>query len=142
VQYFIDERGLPTTRDEAVGAVMATVSVGERPDSLLNLPRADEVAMRDKLHGELANVKAQIVEAQKANQTTTLAHLLSRQESIQSKLAFLEQQLAAGGGLKQSFIGGPAVGSPGSPSGPGTFGSGFLLFNQQQNVITGVTPSR
>jgi hypothetical protein len=43
VTYYIDSMGLPADKDGAVGEVSAQVAINERPESLLNMPRPDEV---------------------------------------------------------------------------------------------------
>lgn len=137
VSYYIDGRGLPTTCDAAVGVVSANIGLSESNESLFSLSKADGVDLRDKLQKQLEEINRQIGDAQKADNTILLSHLLSQRQLIQSKLDFLEYELPRLGGAKHNYVGGPSAGSVGSPSGPGSF---ILQLNQAQNALGGVTP--
>jgi hypothetical protein len=125
VEYYLDERGLPTPWHKAVSKVTAQIGVTERNESLLSLPRDDEVSMRDDLEAELAEIKNQIADAQAKNQTTTLEPLLAQKESIEAKLRYLDVQLSSGG-LKEEYRQGFTP-----PSGPG-----LLFLNQSLNAAS------
>jgi len=137
VYYFLDERGLPTNYQSAVGMVTASVGVTERNESLLHLPRADLVTLREQLRSELEDLNAKIVAEQKLDHTTALTDLIPRQRALESKLAYLDSQLKVGA-LKEVYRGGPSTGTgSGNPAGQG--GSGVLLFNQMRSTLGGVT---
>ena len=60
VMYNIDELGLPTTKNQGVATVTATIGVDENPASLLNLNPADEVRIEDKLKHRLMDIESRI----------------------------------------------------------------------------------
>jgi hypothetical protein len=53
VVYYIDEHGLPTTENQSVGKVTATIAINERPENVLNLPNHEETALEQQLKAEL-----------------------------------------------------------------------------------------
>lgn len=60
ILYYIDEYGLPTTRNEAVGAVQANVAIDEEPASLLNRPQAEELRIERILKDRLRQIDEEI----------------------------------------------------------------------------------
>lgn len=125
VEYYLDERGLPTTFQRAVSKVTAQVGVKENNLSLLNQPPEDEAELRDSLEKEIDDLKAQIADAQDKNRTTTLDQLMPKLEILEAKKAYLDLQLKAGK-LKEEYRQ-----SVVPPSGAG----GTLLLNQQINTL-------
>lgn len=128
VEYYLDERGLPTTFANAVSKVTAQIGVSEKNLSLLNQPREDEVGLRDTIEKELDDINAEIAEADAKNHTAVLARLLPQKEQLQAKMHYLDLQLKSGA-LKEEYRQGfvpPA-------------GAGALFFNQSLNALTGGT---
>ncbi len=60
IMFYIDEYGLPTTKQNAVGAVAANVAVDEQPASLLNRPESDELRIERILKDRLRQVNEEI----------------------------------------------------------------------------------
>jgi hypothetical protein len=58
VQYYIDEYGVPTNRNEAVGIVTANINHDEIPASLLNLPQADELRIEQEIKSRLRDIES------------------------------------------------------------------------------------
>ena len=63
VSYFIDELGLPTTVDTAVGQVVATIDAKEHCESLLDIDKDDEAELRVKVIMLIAKTKDAISRA-------------------------------------------------------------------------------
>ena len=60
ILYYIDEYGLPTTRQDAVGAVQANVAIDEQPASLLNRPQSEELRIERILKDRLRQIDEEI----------------------------------------------------------------------------------
>jgi hypothetical protein len=56
VVFYIDEYGLPTSRQDAVGQVTANVAIDEQPASLLNRPTSDELRIERILKDRLRQI--------------------------------------------------------------------------------------
>jgi hypothetical protein len=99
VVYYIDELGLPTDRNRAVGYVSAQVAVNERNESLLNMPRADEARIMETLEGQRDIVRKQLAEAKAPEERVAL---IAAEESLDKKIEYLNEQLRIGG-LREEF---------------------------------------
>jgi hypothetical protein len=60
ILFYIDEYGLPTTKQEAVGAVQANVAIDEQPASLLSRPQSEELRIERILKDRLRKVEEEI----------------------------------------------------------------------------------
>jgi hypothetical protein len=99
VVYYIDELGLPTDRNRAVGYVTAQVAVNERNESLLNMPRSDEARIMEILEGQRDNVRKALAEAKAPEERIAL---IAQEESLDKKIEYLNEQLRIGG-LREEF---------------------------------------
>jgi len=94
VDYNIDEYGLPTTSQRAVGKVTANVAIDERVEGLLKIDQADEARIEQFLDYRHKHVKERLA-------TTTdpveRKALLDEDQMLQNKLDFLHEQLRTGG---------------------------------------------
>jgi hypothetical protein len=123
VTYYVDELGLPTDRNKAVGTITAQIGVNERSESLLDLPREDEVRLLEQLEGQLSLVQQKLVDPAFREQW---GGLLIQQDSLQKKVDYLNEQLRVGGLKEQFYPVGPAPGSSYPP----------LLNYQNLNALT------
>jgi hypothetical protein len=60
IMFYIDEYGLPTTRQNAVGQITANVAIDEQPASLLNRPTADELRIERILKDRLRQINEEV----------------------------------------------------------------------------------
>ena len=60
IMFYIDEYGLPTNKQDAVGSVTANVAIDEQPASLLNRPESDELRIERILKDRLRQVNEEI----------------------------------------------------------------------------------
>jgi hypothetical protein len=156
IQFFIDEYGLPTTKNDAVGAVTATVAIDEQPASLLNRPEADELRierlLKDRLrqvNEEIASITQNYPDWKPYSETPStepapekpaaaaadrkqlgfqrFQGLQQERRTIEAKLQYLGEQLRTPG-LKQQFVPVPSLPNQGSP---------LLQFNLLNNTLTG-----
>jgi hypothetical protein len=143
VVYYIDEYGLPTTQERAVGTVTAAVGIDEAPGSLLNSAAPDTARLEQVLTGrlqtvnfELARLDALIVQDQKANNQNDPVNakirrdergrLLAERQALENKLQYINEQFRTNV-LKNKFY-------PPAPSmAPGSL---LLPFNLQQDILT------
>lgn len=116
VSYYLDEQGVPTTSDKAVGSVAASIDVSERNESILNLPRATEVELRDSLLHQLADLEEEIGkfpaegQALLANREDLKRRndLLAQHDAVQARILYIENQLKVEG-LKHPFVSAPSL---------------------------------
>lgn len=126
VVYNIDEYGLPTTNQLAVGKVTATVAIDENPEALLKMSPAEEVRIADFLDYRHQRVKERLATAVSPQEQK---QLLDEDQMLQNKLDFLHNQMKQGG-LKEQFY----------PKSPIPSNAGVLQFDLQQNALTPTTP--
>ena len=147
VEYYIDEYGLPTSQQRAVGKVTATVGIDEAPGSLLNSSAPDTArleqvlkARQQAVHLELARLEARIqAELQKEPAARVdpkvirdeRARLLTEQQALANKLQYINEQFRTDV-LKNKYY-------PPAPS--TTPGSLLLPFNLQQDILTPGRPA-
>jgi hypothetical protein len=155
IMFYIDEYGLPTNKQDAVGSVTANVAIDEQPASLLNRPESDELRIERILKDRLRQVNEEITAITQnypdwkpfadgpaepgvekpsaaAADKKQLAFqrfegLLKERQTIESKLQYLGEQLRTPG-LKQQFVPVPQLPNQGSP---------LLQFNMLNNTLTG-----
>ena len=60
VVYYLDEYGLPTTQNLAVGQVAASIAIDEDSASLLNTSEADELRIEEIVESRLVSVNSRI----------------------------------------------------------------------------------
>jgi hypothetical protein len=60
IMFYIDEYGLPTNRQDAVGQVTANVAIDEQPASLLSRPTSDELRIERILKDRLRQIGEEI----------------------------------------------------------------------------------
>ena len=60
ILYYIDEYGLPTTKQDAVGAVQANVAIDEQPASLLSRPQSEELRIERILKDRLRKIDEEV----------------------------------------------------------------------------------
>lgn len=60
ILYYIDEYGLPTTKQDAVGAVQANVAIDEQPASLLSRSQSEELRIERILKDRLLKLNEEI----------------------------------------------------------------------------------
>ena len=100
IDYNIDEYGLPTTSQRAVGKVTANVAIDERVEGLLKIDQADEARIEQFLDYRHKHVKERLA-------TTTdpveRKALLDEDQMLQNKLDFLHEQLRTGGLREQYY---------------------------------------
>jgi hypothetical protein len=123
VVYNIDEYGLPTTTQRAVGKVTATVAIDERPEGLLKMNQADEVRIVDFLDYRHQHVKDRLKFAVGQEQK----QLLDDDQVLQDKLDFLHEQMKQGG-LREQYY----------PKSPLSSGPGLLQLDLLQNTLPSV----
>jgi hypothetical protein len=144
IVYYIDEYGVPTQQKLAVGQVTATVAIDEQNASLLNTTNAEEVRIEQIIKTRLKHVNDEFEKlAEKVRSASTnegrpggaakndpdferYKQLLTEKETLESKLAYLREQLVTPG-LKQRFY---PVGPSPAPASP------LLQFNLQQSTLT------
>jgi hypothetical protein len=157
ISFYIDEYGLPTNKQDAVGSVTATVAIDEQPASLLSRPQSDELRIERILKDRLRQVNDEITaitqnypdwkpysEGPTAEPGTEkpasgtaadkkqlafqrFENLMKERQTIESKLQYLGEQLRTPG-LKQQFVPVAPLPNQGSP---------LLQFNMQNNTLTG-----
>jgi hypothetical protein len=101
VSYYIDEYGLPTNRNLAVGTVAATIGVDENSASLLNNPHFEELRLERIITGRLEKVENELRRTRPPN-GEELRQLLAEKQTLQNKLQYLNEQLSIPG-LKREF---------------------------------------
>lgn len=102
VEYYVDERGLPTTFQKAVSKVTAQIGIKENNLGLLSQSPDDEVELRDSIEREIADIETQIASAQAKDRGITLQQLLAKQEELRAQKRYLDLQLKSGG-LKEEY---------------------------------------
>jgi hypothetical protein len=157
IMFYIDEYGLPTNKQDAVGSVTANVAIDEQPASLLNRPTSDELRIERILKDRLRQVNEEVAaitqnypdwkpfaEGPTAEPTVEKSapgaaadkkqlafqrfeNLLKERQTIESKLQYLGEQLRTPG-LKQQFVPVAPLPNQGSP---------LLQFNMLNNTLTG-----
>jgi hypothetical protein len=105
VVYYIDELGLPAPEKQSVGKVTAQVAITEAPESLLNIPQADEARIEQILEGKLEGVQHALSQTKDPAERQTY---LNEKAAVEAKLEFLREQLRAGA-LKEQYIPGSAA---------------------------------
>jgi hypothetical protein len=127
VTYNIDEFGLPTDKQRAVGTVTAQIAINERNQSLLSFPRTDEARVQELLEGQLQVVRQKLADPQyKVDHPA----LLTEEASLERKIEYLKEQLRVGG-LKEEF----------SPVGPAPIAPFSIIPQLQQQIQTLFPPS-
>jgi hypothetical protein len=152
VLYYLDEYGVPTTRNEAVGMVTASISADEQPARLLNIAQTDELRIEQKIKNRLRQIDIEMATFKciasfrpqggagapnnrqdqpcielESFEIEKYKRLLKEQEMLSNKLQYLGEQLGTPG-LKNPYV----------PAGPApTVTSPFLPFNLQNNTLTG-----
>jgi hypothetical protein len=126
VVYNIDENGLPTTNNLAVGKVTASVAIDENPEALLKMSQAEEVRIADFLDYRHQRVKQRLAAAVNPQEQK---QLLDEDLMLENKLDFLHNQMRQGG-LKEQYY----------PKSPIPSNAGVLQFDLQQNALTPQTP--
>lgn len=106
VMYNIDELGLPTTKNQGVATITATIGVDENPASLLNLSPGDEGRIEDKLKHRLLDIENRLsghdISGAPKPSAGEIKSLQAEEEQIERQLDFLDEQLRAGA-LKQQY---------------------------------------
>jgi hypothetical protein len=110
VVYHIDQNGLPTTADQAVGMVSASVGIDERPESLIHQDAQVAKGLEQSLISQVEAIDKAITrvralpEAEKREEIRQeLRVLLSQRQTVIGKLEFLRRQLDAGA-LKNQYV--------------------------------------
>jgi hypothetical protein len=129
VTYNIDELGLPTSRNDAVGTVKATIAIDEQNVSLLNMKEANESRIEQILLGRRKQLQDQYSADAAQNKgkpdTQEMKEYITEIALIDAKLQFLQEQLRAGA-LKEQFV----------PGGTSPTPSGLLQLQLYQNTLT------
>ena len=90
VDYNIDEYGLPTTSQRAVGKVTAQVAIDEHVEGLLKIDQADEARIEQFLDYRHKHVKERLAATTNPEERKAL---LDEDQMLQNKLDFLHEQL-------------------------------------------------
>ena len=126
IVYNVNEYGLPTTNQLAVGKVTANVAIDENPEALLKMTQDEEVRIADFLDYRHQRVKERLATAVNPQEQK---QLLDEDQMLQNKLDFLHNQMRQGG-LKEQFY----------PKSPIPSNAGVLQFDLQQNALTPQNP--
>ena len=121
VDYNIDEYGLPTTSQRAVGKVTASVAIDEHVESLLKIDQADEARIEQFLDYRHKHVKERLATTTDAVERKAL---LDEDQMLQNKLDFLHEQLRTGG-LREQYY----------PRSPFPAGPNLLQLDMYQNTM-------
>jgi hypothetical protein len=125
VTYNVDELGLPTSRNDAVGTVKATIAIDEQNESLLNMKEQDEARIEQILLARKKLLQDQYTTATQAKDSNAQKELITELAVVDAKLQFLQEQLRAGE-LKEQFV----------PGGTSPAPSGLLQLQLYQNNLT------
>jgi hypothetical protein len=121
VDYYLDEYGLPTTSQRAVGKVSASVAIDERVEGLLKIDQADEARIEQFLDYRHKHVKERLATV---TDPVERKALLDEDQILQNKLDFLHEQLRTGG-LREQYY----------PRTPFPTGPNFLQLDMYQNTM-------
>jgi hypothetical protein len=156
IVYYIDEYGLPTTKQESVGAVQANVAIDEQPASLLSRPQSEELRIERILKDRLRQITEEVasilqtypdlkpfpdvLSSEPALEKPSAAaadkkqlalqryqQLQQERRRIEAKLQYLGEQLRTPG-LRQQFVPVPSLPNQGAP---------LLQFNLLNSTLTG-----
>lgn len=132
VVYYIDEYGLPTTKNRSVGTVSAIINIDENNAGLIKAGSSTEAAKLEQvLRGRLQQASGRIDDLAQMNPEDPrvrdeLAVLLEERAAIEGKLHFLNEQFRTGA-LRDKFY------PPARSEQPGSL---LLPFDLQQRTLS------
>ena len=132
VVYYIDEHGLPTNKNDAVGTVTANIAINERNESLLSLPAKEESALEQQLRSQIDFIDAELQKADKTKSASEVNTLLAERKALAAKLEYLKTK-ANVEGLSNEFV--PRDQTLLGPSTPGPIAPNLLQYNQLLDQI-------
>jgi hypothetical protein len=121
VVYYVDEYGLPTTKQNSVGTVTANVAIDESPEGLLKTSQAEESALLNLLDYRHQHVKERLSVTTSSEEQKAL---LEESRMLEAKLDFLKNQMRSGGLREQYF-----------PRSPISTGPNVLQLDLYQNTL-------
>jgi hypothetical protein len=127
IVYYVDEYGLPTTKQNSVGTVTANVAIDESPEGLLKMSQGEERALLDLLDYRHQHVKERLLATSSPEEQKAL---LEESRMLEAKLDFLKHQMRSGGLREQYF-----------PRSPISTGPSVLQLDLYQNTLPNFGPA-